>query len=743
MYRQLAWGLCLWILGAEDGMAADPHAAAETHWAFQTPGAVHIPQVQHTAQQATPIDAFLLEALEAAGLSFSPEVDRATWLRRVTWNLTGLPPTLEALQEFLQDSQPDAYERVVDRLLASPAYGEHWARMWLDVVRFAETAGFNADPVRPWAYAYRDYVIRAFNEDKPYDRFVCEQLAGDELFPADAEAQRATGYLRLWPDESNASDVLLARQAALNDLTANVSQAFLALSLGCSQCHDHKFDPLPQTDFYQLQAFFAGIVLQEQRPLADTVALAEYTSQWTAWKERTADLRHEWHALQVTARRILGEIKRLKFPAEVLEAIDTHPWDRSPWQHQLAFWSERQIEIPEEQIRWVLDDRQRERWDELLPLWQQALREAPQPPPQLPMMAVAEITHQPPPTFVLAVGSYQDPLEEVAPGFPQVLRRGPHDQPVIQPPHPYTSGRRSALARWLVDPQHPLTYRVWVNRVWQAHFGTGLVEHANDFGTLTPPPSHPALLDWLAQEFVRRGCSTKDLQRMIVLSRVYRQLPLRDDCPAQQVTLQRDPENRLYGYFPRRRLTAEQIRDGWLMLSGTFNEQMYGPGVRPQLPPRLASPNLWKPSERPSDHVRRSVYIFAKRNLPYPMLQVFDFPDMHESCACRAQTVIAPQALMLLNSDLVLDAARRLADRLLAEVPSSDPQAIIERLWWLCFSRSPSPQETQRAWQFLATQHEQIARDANHTTASRDPQREAWADLCHALLNANEFLHIE
>jgi hypothetical protein len=727
------------ILGSHFANAAEPAEPQPTWWAAQPLVRPALPGVKHFERVLQPLDQFILTRLEERGLTFAPVADKPTWLRRVTFDLTGVPPTPDELQAFLDDAAPDAHERVVDRLLDSPRYGETWGRMWLDLVRFAETAGFNADPTRPLAYKYRDYVIRAFNKDMPYPQFVAEQLAGDEINPGSPEALAATGYNRMWPDESNASDVLLARQAALNDLTGNVGSAFLGISIGCAQCHDHKFDPLLQSDFYQLQAFFVGITLQDKRPVAAGSALDKFEKAQRAWVTETAPLRNELHAIETAGRRILGEIKRLKFPDEVLEAVDTHPSMRTPKQHQLAFWSERQIELKEADLPTVLDDFGRERRESLRKQLAEANKRQPKPPTEASVMAVCEITAQPPMTHLLATGSYEYPQEETPPGYPVILRRDENDVPKIVPPRANTSGRRTALAEWLTSPDHRLTWRVLANRIWQGHFGRGIVENANDFGFQTQPPSHPELLDWLATELVRVGGSWKMLHREIVLSATYRQQPFRKEL-ATKLTANEDPGNSLYWHFPRQRLTAERIRDAWLMASGQLNEVMYGAGVRPELPPKFGGAASWKVSENPADRVRRSVYIFAKRNLPYPLLQVFDLPDMHESCGCRTQTTIAPQALMLINSELVLAAADQLSRRVRDEVQTADPQAAITQLWRITYGRDPRPDELSKSQEFLADQQALAA------NAGGDPEtalQAAWTDLCHAVLNANEFLFVE
>ena len=365
----------------------------------------------------------------------------------MTFDLIGLPPTPDEVAKFLADDSPDAYDRVVDRLLSSPHYGEAWGRNWLDVVRFAETAGFKEDPIRPTAYTYRDYIIRAFNRDLPLDRFIADQLAGDELFPDDADSLAATGYCRMWPDESNASNILLARQTSLDDLTANLGAAFLGLSIGCAQCHDHKFDPILQSDFYQLQAFFSGIVLEDNVPIGTADQLAEYRRAEQAWLAETAALRHEFNLLERPARIKMQGERRMKFPPEVLEALDTPLEDRTTMQRQLAFWSARQMSVKEEDIPKHLDDAAKPRREELLVLMADAKRHRPRPDREANVMAVSELIQTPPLTHRMEGGSYDKPREVVAPHFPTVLRRETtQNPPTITPPHDRSSGRRSALA---------------------------------------------------------------------------------------------------------------------------------------------------------------------------------------------------------------------------------------------------------------------------------------------------------
>jgi hypothetical protein len=717
--------------------------AERNHWAFQP---VMRPQVPANLSETVSttqneIDAFIVAALQAHPTTLSPASDRLTLLRRLTLDLIGMPPTPAQASEFLADDSPDAYERLVDRLLANPHYGEAWGRMWLDVVRFAETSGFNADPARPLAYKYRDYVIRAFNRDLSYDRFLQEQLAGDELFPDDVEALAATGYCRMWADESNASNIHLARQLALNDLTGNLGAAVLGLSIGCAQCHDHKFDPLLQKDFYRLQAFFSGIVLEDQMPIGSHEQLSNYHRQCQQWLIETSELRHELQDVEREARiKVMGD-RRMKFPGDVLAAIDCLPEERTTMQRQLAFWSERQMEIKNDDLTKHLTDEDKVRRDELIKRLAEAKQNQPKPPLDASLMAVAELSSVPPKTHLLAGGSYDKPLEEVQPHFPAILRTNEtKNPPTFIPPSERSSGRRSELARWLTTKDHPLTHRVWVNRIWQGHFGRGLVENANDFGVVTPRPTHPELLDWLTSDFVANGFSTKLFHRLIVSSATYRQRG--PSAPAANSSVAS------YSFFPRRRLSSERIRDAWLAASGTLNDTMFGPGVRPELPPNFGGAANWKVSE-PPDRSRRSVYIYAKRNLPYPLMAAFDFPDMHESCGCRTTTTIAPQALMLLNSELIVNAARQMARRNQDEANSMNHVAKVGLAWQIAFGRNPTAHETEQALKFMATQQQVIA-DADVTRTGEDNGRikesdadEAFVDFCHAILNANEFLFVD
>ncbi len=709
-------------------------AAEPTWWAFRplTRPAVPVIGSPTSADVRTPIDAFLLESLARDQQRFAPLASARTRLRRATLDLLGLPPS-EALRNWAGTEHDDqtgsittAWHLVIERLLADPHYGETWGRNWLDLVRYAETDGFKTDAVRPQAYRYRDYVIRALNENRGYDRFIQEQLAGDELFPEDPQAIIATGFNRMWPDESNASNILLARQDALNDLTTNVGNVFLGLSIGCAQCHDHKFDPILQTDFYRLQAYFAGIVLTESVPIGSPEELRAYQERLAGWLSRTRPLREELRKLEQAAREKAFRIKRLKFPRIVLDAVDTPPDERSARQHQLAFWTERQLPVDEKKLLSHLSDRQRRRRSELNKQLAALAKNRPKPPRQLEAMATLEVSSEPPPTYVLAGGNYEVPLEVVSPGPPKVLTGTTIIPSATAVRRPGSSGRRAALAAWLTSPDHPLVARVMVNRIWQGHFGVGLVENTNDLGRQTAPPRHPGLLDWLASEFIGSGWSIKHMHRLIMTSHAYQQAG--GPNGVQDVA---DP--RPYSYFPRQRLTSERLRDALLAVAGQLDTRMFGQPVRPALPPKFGTRYTWKESPSAAQRSRRSIYIHAKRNLPYPLLKVFDQPDMHESCARRSQTTVAPQALMLFNSELVLQFAAGVADRIRTESGSADPATTARRAWQLVLGRWPEAGELADAIAFLADQ-------GRLETGSPD---RALVDLCHVLLNTNEFLYID
>jgi hypothetical protein len=736
--------------------AADREAAfKEGKWPFHPPRRPAVPAITNSNSVdsqwiANPIDAFILRSLNDQGLRPNPPADKLTLLRRVTLDLTGLAPTPDEQRAFLLDDRSDAYERLVDRLLDSPHYGERWAQHWLDVVRYAETDGFKEDAFRPNAHKYRDYVIRAFNDDLPYDRFIRQQLAGDELEPDNPEAIVATGLNRLYPDEYNAANVRQRRQEIHDDLTEATSLAFLGLTMGCAACHDHKFDPISQVDYYRLQAFFAPMLPRDDLALGTSREKRRHAIELAAWEEATRATRDEIERLLAPKREEALQDALQKFEPDIRQAMATPVEKRSAMDQQLCsqvmkFVTPKLHEVPDKGLK----GEEKKLYDGL----EQQLAEFDhlRPSPLPTAMAVTDAAVDAPATFRLAVGNYRKPLEEVSPGFPAFL--GQSDPEIVAPTGGQSSGRRAALALWLTRPDHPLVSRVMVNRLWQHHFGRGIVATPNDFGAMGEAPSHPELLDWLTVEFVESGWRLKAMHRLMVMSATYRQAStINLDDKQYARALERDPGNRLLWHASRRRLEGEAIRDIMLQLASQLNGQMFGPSARPELPSGIAGKLAWKADARTEDRNRRSIYVIAKRNLRYPLLDIFDLPDMHNSCPQRSTTTTAPQALALLNSEFTLALAQQWSDRLLSEYPG-DVQALVRAAMTQSFSRSPTEEQIRLAGEFLARQTASIAAAGDATAGGALPtplakgsnlaEAAAIVDFCHALLNSNEFLYVD
>jgi hypothetical protein len=721
-------------------------------WPFGPLARPAVPRVHNDGWARNPIDVFVLAKLEAEGLRPSPPADRVTLLRRVTFDLTGLAPTPAERDAFLADRSPDAYERLVDRLLGSPRFGERWAQHWLDLVRYAETEGFKSDRLRPDAYRYRDYVIRAFNDDLPYDRFLRQQLAGDELEPDNPDALVATGFYRLHPEESTASNYRLARQDILDDITDVFGATFLGVTVGCARCHDHKFDPITQQDYYRLQAFFAPLLQRDDLPLASAEEQARYARQLAAWGEATRHIRAELDALIGPVLKQMFDESVPVFDPETQKALRTPEGRRTALQRQLALLASKQIVRKYRRAPRRLKPEQRARYDALQK--ELARFDALKPAPLPTAMAATDAGPEPPATYLLATGNYQRPRAEERPGFPEFLDGRP---PAIRPPagRPGSTGRRSALARWLCRPDHPLTARVLLNRVWQHYLGQGIVATPNDLGTMGAPPTHPELLDYLAAELVRGGWRLKRLHRLIVTSATYRQASRPESNPGAALAVKADPDNKLLWHARVRRREAESLRDVLLQASGRLNLRMYGPSAQPELPaPVTENYYAWDPDERPADRNRRSVYVFARRNLALPLLAAFDLPDRNSSCPARAATITAPQALAMLNSSFTLRQARHTAGTLLAKHPR-DLRGLVREAYRVLFSREPSADELSAAEEFLARQARLIPSGDRTPPAQKAVMPEpmpadvepkvaaAVVDFCHALLNAAEFLYVE
>ncbi|MDW7995385.1 MAG: DUF1553 domain-containing protein [Gemmatales bacterium] len=716
------------------------------HWAFVAPKRPALPRVQHTDWAKNPIDYFVLERLEEHGLVPNPPADKLTWLRRVTFDLTGLPPTIEEQEAFLQDTSPLAWERVVDRLLASPHYGERAAQFWLDLVRYAETDGFRADDHRPEAYRYRDYVIRAFNADLPYNRFIQQQLAGDELEPNNFDALIATGFLRLWPDEFNAVNLEQRWQEILDDVTEVTGLAFLGLTVGCARCHDHKYDPTTQLDYYRLQAFFAAMLPRDDLVLASAEERERYQTALRQWQTAAQPILAQMEELIAPKRNELRQRALERFHEGIQKAVLTPREQRTPYQMQIAALAEKQLERAMREAPSRMTGPQKEKYQRLA---EQLERLPVSRPAQLPtIMGVCDVETGAAPTYRLAHGDWRKPKEEVQPGFPHFL---PQESPnTTLPPGVRSTGRRAALARWLTRSDHPLTARVMVNRLWQQHFGTGIVASANDFGIIGEPPSHPALLDWLAVELVEQGWSLKHIHRLICTSATYRQSSFVDfSRPQHRSAQEADPQNRLLWHYPRWRLEGEALRDAMLVCAGELNRRMFGPSARPELPPNI-SRQAWKPDPQPEARHRRSIYVYRKRNLKYPLFEAFDQPDMFHSCARRARTTTAPQALCLLNGELARSLAFQWAARLLP-LGGGDDAARIERAWREALARSPSQRELSWALEFLRETQKFYSDEKNWPADWREPLRHhpqaahlaSLAELCLALFNLNEFAYID
>jgi uncharacterized protein DUF1553/uncharacterized protein DUF1549 len=709
------------------------------YWGLQRVQRPKPPAVEFSKWVSNPIDAFILSDLEAKGLRPAPPADKITLLRRVTLDLIGLPPTPDEVEGFLADSSPQAYETVVDRLLSSPRYGERWARHWLDLARYAESEGFKSDETRPNAWRYRDYVIRSFNSDKPYDRFIREQIAGDELWPDDPDARIATAFNRHYPDESNARNLLQRRQEILNDITDTVGSVFTGLTFGCARCHDHKFDPILQTDYYRLQAFFANIHAADDFVLWPGESIHEYRKQLALWEEKTRSLRSEMSAILDPRRKEMVEELFDKYPPEIQSAITKPASERTPIEWQMYYKAKPYMNPDDEEVAQSLKDEAKTRWlalkadlDKFSSLY----------PADLPKgTGIVDVGRDAPKTYTLAVGAYDRPVQEVQPGFLSILDAGPAK---IQPPAEIQStGRRTALANWLADKQNPLTSRVMVNRLWHYHFGRGIVATPSDFGHMGERPSHPRLLDWLASEFISRGWSLKAVHRLILTSNTYQEGSLFDEAAAKQ-----DPQNLLLWRFPRQRLEGEVIRDSALAVAELLNPKMGGPSVFPELPPGMASRGGWKVTEDSAERNRRSVYIFVRRNTRYPMLESFDMPDTHESCGRRNITTTAPQALALLNSKLTYEWAQAFAGRIL-KLTGPVLERQIETAYQLAYSRRPDKSEWETALAFFNRQRAIVAEKSGQSLAlptfipigMGTADGAALVDFCHILINSNEFVY--
>ena len=710
-------------------------------WSLRPVKLQGVPSVDSlTAEPTTrrsPLDAWLQSGLPRSSELRVPEADSRTLIRRLSLDLTGLPPSVEDVKSFEREcvqelrsaggSASQAYERLVDRLLASPRYGEHQARQWLDVIRYSDSNGFDWDEFRPRAWRFRDYVIRAFNADKPFDRFILEQLAGDELLegpPRDVSEQdalMATGYLRLGPHDNAAglfNEQDRSRAELMADLTETTSSAFLGLTMSCCRCHDHKFDPLLQADHFRLRAFFEGVKFADDLPL-DLVA------DQAAIREHNAGLERQRDEVEVRRQTLLAP-HRERLRAERLTRLtdeerqwlkdpdDRHPEERRPRVATLR----KQVEPKESELKAALEGDAKTLHAELekqITQINSARREF------TTGLLMTDQETRPAETRILVLGDHKRLGQPVVPGFLSIL--DPNPAVIPKPANPKTLGRRLALARWIASPENPLTARVFVNRLWQQHFGQGLVDTPNDFGLAGSRPSHPELLDWLAAEFVRGGWSVKHLHRTVVLSAAYRQAVVDPGSLSESLSFRRSP----------RRLSAEQLRDALLATSGSLQLVSGGSPVWPDLPAEILQANPaflddnatrtkgWYPSPRERQSVR-SVFLVQKRTVRVPFMETFDLPENSTSCARRTGSTVAPQALSLLHSPLAVEASQEMAKRVRQEV-GNEPEAQVRHVFRIALQREPKPEE--------------------HEACLRLLRRRSLPELCRALINLNEFAYVD
>jgi mono/diheme cytochrome c family protein len=740
-------------------------AEEEAFWSFQPlqPGKPRDGRPWSVAR--TPVDAYILERLQEKSLGLSPEADAPTLLRRVHLDLIGLPPTPAEVDAFVAASARDremALAQAIDRLLESPHYGERWGRHWLDVAGYADSEGFTGeDPPRSSAWRYRDYVIRAFNEDRPWDEFIREQLAGDELVRPpyqdlqgrDLERLIATGFLRMAPDGSASKEVDLP--AAMNQTMADtiqiVSTAFLGLTIHCAQCHNHRYDPIPQSDYYRLRAVFEPALdwKKWRRPAAREVAVLS-----AAERARAGELEKEAAALdsqrtaqeQAHLRKFL-EAALQQFPAEVRDqlraAYQTPALKRSKDDKALLAKHPQVLGVTLD----ALLKRDKAIAAEVADYKERAAQVRARKPAPLSVRALTEVPGEVPVTYLFHRGDHDAPKEPLAPGTPLLFDKYALGVLPAQDAKRQTTGRRLALASWLTHDQNPLTARVLVNRFWMHHFGRGLVNTPGDFGALGETPSHPELLDWLAREFIAGGWKLKPLQRLIMMSAVYRQSSTRTP-QLQQI----DPDNRLLGRMPVRRLEAETLRDVMLAVSGKLNRKAFGPPVpirSDEVGQVVIGVDTNDGAGRPTgkfvplggEEYRRSVYVTVRRSKPLGMLETFDGPLVTPTCVCRTPTTVAPQSLLLMNNEAVAEQAFFFAQRLQQEA-GTDLEKQVAYAWRCAYAEEPETEEVARGVAFVERQRRHLE-GRKDLPAGKDASSLALANFCQALLISNEFLYVE
>ena len=716
-----------------------------THWSFQPIRKPAPPNAVSGRNSGSlvprhPIDAFVESRLKERGLASAPQADRRTLIRRLTLDLTGIPPTYEATQEFLKDRSPGAYENLVDRLLASPQFGVRWAQHWLDVARFGETNGFEVDGDRAQAWRYRDWVVDALNSDLPYDRFITLQIAGDLLEPQSFASRVATGFLRAGPQHivGGNQDRAELRQEWLTEAVTGIGAGILGLTIQCARCHDHKFDPIPQTDYYRLQAYFAAVSSRDWKPENPAEELRIKAAR-EAIETRQRPINEAIAAIEKPHRERLMAERRAALTRAQSDALAVAPAQRTAAQRRLAEEAQTALKISWDQLVAVIPPHERVRRSALRRQLFDIDLERPEPAPVAP--GVAEATGGAVATHVLIRGDIHTPGPRVTEGVPAVLAR--ETQPRAE--------GRIALAGWLTDSRNPLTARVYVNRVWKHLFGRGIVATPNDFGRFGAAPTHPELLDWLAATFTApetgdaaRGCGNrlKQLIRLIVTSRTYRQ-----SSNPTGPGVKRDPSNELFWRQNRERLDAEALRDSMLTAAGSINPKLGGPPVRVPLEPEVYDQiftegepdNLWEVTPDRTEHRRRTLYLLRKRNVRLPLLAVFDQPDMMTSCGARQSSIHALQALSLMNSDFARQRAAEVADRLLSSRATADAARITQLFRWL-LQRDPTAVEVRAAGRLLSATRQ--ASGPPGSVSNGSAERTAWNELALGTLNLNEFAFV-
>jgi len=752
-------------------------------WSFQPPKRGEVPRIRSQNLVRTPIDAFLLDKLEVKGLSFSPEAAPLTLLRRAYFDLIGLPPDPEEVQAYLKDQSPGAYERLIDRLLASPQYGERWARFWLEAAGYADSEGGGGDSIRPHAYRYRDYVIRSLNADKPYDQFLLEQVAGDELFdyktiqeptPVQLDYLVATGFLRMTPDRTHEHDAnfVPTRLETVADSVEMLSASVLGLTMGCARCHSHKFDPIPQRDYYRFSAilrtaydpydwlipnkllggnqkrepperYLMSVPEKERREVEayNAPILAEIGKLERSLKE----LARPWE------EKILAE-NLSRVPAEsrveVRKAFETPKETRTTLQKDLLEKFQLSVEVTQQDLkeRFKGFKEQSEKLNKTIEQAKNRLR------PQPRIRALFDMGGEPTPTRILLRGDPANPGQRVEAGVPSALREGIAPYTIIKPDwSTSTSGYRLALARWLIQPNHPLTSRVIVNRIWQQHFGNGIVATPENFGHLGAKPTHPELLDWLATEFVQQKWSIKTLHKLIMTSSVYRQGSHFDPVAMSE----KDPDNALLSRFPMRRMDGDQIRDSILKVSGRLDLTPFGPpeGVEVTAEGEVlskATPTACGGSvclvPAVQSEVRRSIYTLVRRETPLTLLEVFDAPQLQPNCLKRGYSTVATQALQLLNGNMIRESARYFAGRTI-DWASANVEQQVERVYRVALSRPPTQQEMKLGVEAVQNLTQQWLELLQKETPAEPRQTKAqWLGLssfCHIILNSPDFIYID